>query len=160
MPLPYVDPYPTTAEDRLAVILACWPCCRDEGKAATDRAIRELVAVAAQLLVSDAKTCFATGSDPEGGSWPPLKRPRRLRGGLVQLDAKPLRDTNVLMGSITGSVQGNTVSVGTKVNYGGFQNFGTRYIPPRRFLGVSAKTRQRIEGLVVQAVLGQIRGQT
>ncbi len=113
------------------------------------------LAVTAQLLVSDAKQCFATATDPNGGSWPPLKRPSKRRGGA---SAKPLRDTDRLMASITGQVQGNTASVGTNVSYAPFHQFGTKYIPPRRFLGVSAKTRTRIEGLVVKAVMTQLRG--
>ncbi len=120
--------------------------------------LRQPLAVAAQLMVSESKQTFVQQKDVSGNPWPPLKNPRRLRGGLVQLDARPLRNTGRLMASITGSVQGNTASAGTNVFYAGYQQFGTRYMVARRFLGISAKTRSRIEGLVRQAVLKQLRG--
>ncbi len=115
--------------------------------------------IAEQLLISDSKQAFAKAADVDGNPWPPLKAPRRLPGGLKQLDAKPLRDTGRLMASITGRIEeGKRVVVGTNVSYSVFHQYGTKYIVARRFLGISAKTRGRIEGLVRTAILKQLGG--
>lgn len=133
------------------------------------------LAVAGQLLVSDARQCFAQGRDPAGRPWAPLKNPSKKRGGP---SAKPLRHTGRLMGSITSGVSGNRVAVGTNVFYAPYQNFGTRrtikgvrigprgksrdiqvqHISARPFLGVSVTTRRRIEDLIARAAAAQLRG--
>lgn len=60
-----------------------------------------------QILVSDVKRRFLTGTAPDGQKWRPLKY-ARPRGG-----NQPLRDTGRLMNSFVGRVAGDAVVVGT-----------------------------------------------
>ena len=74
---------------------------------------------------------FEQSRSPDGTAWQALKRPRP-RGG-----DRPLQDTGVLMGSITAQVHGNTLQIGTAIDYAHYHQFGTQHIPARPFLGVS-----------------------
>lgn len=70
------------------------------------------------ILVADIKTRFATGTDPAGQRWRPLKHPRP-RGG-----DQPLRDTGRLMASFTARVEPAAVVVGTNHPGAALQNAG------------------------------------
>lgn len=74
---------------------------------------------------------FEQSRSPDGTAWQALKRPRP-RGGEY-----PLQDTGVLMGSITAQAHGNTLQIGTAIDYAHYHQFGTQHIPARPFLGVS-----------------------
>lgn len=71
-----------------------------------------------QILLSDVKSRFSTGTDPRGVKWRPLKF-SRPNGGDV-----PLRDTGVLMASFTGGSDGRSVWVGTTHPGAKLHNFG------------------------------------
>lgn len=74
--------------------------------------------IVGQLMVSDIKSRFATGTDPAGRKWRPLKHPRP-RGG-----NQPLRDTGLLMASFTARVEPTAVVVGTNRAGAALHNFG------------------------------------
>jgi len=71
-----------------------------------------------QILVSDVKSRFSTGTSPAGVKWRPLAHPRP-NGGDV-----PLRDTGVLMASFTGGSDGRSAWVGTTHPGASLHNFG------------------------------------
>lgn len=74
--------------------------------------------IVGQVMVSDIKSRFATGTDPAGRKWRPLKHPRP-RGG-----NQPLRDTGMLMNSFTARVEPTAVVVGTNRAGAALHNFG------------------------------------
>jgi len=74
--------------------------------------------VVGQIMVSDIKGRFATGTDPAGRKWQSLKH-SRPRGG-----NQPLRDTGRLMASFTARVEPTAVVVGTNVAGAALHNFG------------------------------------
>lgn len=93
------------------------------------------------LLISATKQNFAQGVDPDGDPWVPLKNPSKRRGGSSAL---PLRDTGVLMASVTASGVGSIdemtsrgITFGTAISYGIYHQEGTRHIPQRKFLGLN-----------------------
>jgi phage gpG-like protein len=111
-------------------------------------------------LQSQAQLNFVGGHDPDGGVWAPLRHPSRRRGGP---SAKPLRDTDVLMGSMVsngpGHVDQRTPSSlvwGTSVSYGIFHQQGTRHIPARPFLGLTSQMIDRIAQIVADVAEKQI----
>lgn len=67
-------------------------------------------------LAENVRMTFVMGASPYGVPWAPL----RHRKG------QPLRDTGRLMNSITHRVVGNTVEVGTNVEYAPTHQFGAR----------------------------------
>ena len=82
---------------------------------------------AAMLVEREAKLNITRGR-PE---WPPLKPETIKRKG----SSKALIDTGTLRASITHKVHSNYAEVGPfGVKYAVFQEYGTRYIPPRPFL--------------------------
>lgn len=112
------------------------------------------------LLVADAKRNFDEGHGPNGEVWPPLKRPRKKgRSG-----EKPLRDTGVLMASLSAGRPGSISEVtpqglrfGTSVAYASFHQRGTRTIPRRRFLGVGVELRRKMDAVVSEALAEVVR---
>lgn len=67
---------------------------------------------------------FRDGRSPRGESWEPLTHvtlSRRKNGGV---GAKPLMDTGRLRDSIGHAVQGDTVEIGTNVEYAALHQFG------------------------------------
>lgn len=88
---------------------------------------RELV----QVMVSDVKRRFATGTTPGGAKWKPLKY-GRPRGG-----TQPLRDTGRLMASIVGRFDRTSVTVGTAHPGAALANYGGTVRPRKgKFLAV------------------------
>ncbi len=120
--------------------------------------ILRAVAVSLQAF---SKERFDTATDPWGQPWKPLKKPSKKRGGA---SAKPLRDTGLLMGSLTArSGQGHTEEYGpTSLVWGsaldraGWHNEGTRTIPARPFLDVSPQLEERLARLVGNLVVEQL----
>lgn len=107
----------------------------------------------ALYLNAQARKCFDEQRAPDGTPWAKFKRPPSVkRGGS---SSKLLRDTGILMGSMTAQVQGHVEEVtatslrwGSNVPYAAFHQYGTRFIPARPFLGITAKDVERI-GLIV-----------
>jgi phage gpG-like protein len=118
------------------------------------------------LVLGDVRGLFDRGESPDGESWLPLKRARR-RNKAVGTVGLPLRDTGVLMASVTvagapGSifdVGPSWLTVGTNLKskkgapYPYFHQYGTRTIPARPFLGFTPKTIDRIDQILTAAVV-------
>jgi phage gpG-like protein len=113
-------------------------------------------------LQSQAQLNFAGGHSPEGAAWATLRHPSRRRGGP---SAKPLRDTGILMGSMTSNGPGHvdqrtpsSLTWGTNVSYAGYHQWGTRHIPARPFLGLTGPMIERIADLVADVAARQVAG--
>lgn len=117
-------------------------------------------------LASEAKRNFSEGRDPDGNPWKPLKRQRnrkrdrRAKGGTGQ---KPLRDTGLLMASMSARGSGAVRDIGafhleqgTSISYGAFHQFGTRHIPARRFAGITSKMLDRIADFILADAVRQL----
>ena len=111
-----------------------------------------------------------TNLGPDGTPWTPSRRARRKAGG------RTLWDTGRLVASLTHSVSGGSVSVGSGVIHAGVHQFGATIrpktaralsfvgadgtrrtvksvtIPARPYLGVSAEDRDDILDLLAQRV--------
>ena len=104
------------------------------------------------LLISATKKNFAQGSSPDGEPWAPLLHPRRRSKGVD----RPLRDTGLLMASVTGgsnsvdSVTPQSLIVGSNLFYAGFHQFGTRKMVARPFLGMTEDVAQKIEWICAE----------
>jgi len=131
-------------------------------------AARPALEAIGRAIVSDIQMGFKRGVDPQGKAWEKLK----LRQG------QPLRKTGALQRSITFTIKGNTVEVGTNIPYapyhqhgavikpkkpGGKLNFfaGGRWfslngsvLPARQFIGYGPRQEKR----VANALRGYIKG--
>ncbi len=128
--------------------------------------------VARQLLVSATKMNFALGQSPDGIPWAPLKKPRQRKRDKSKKRKDrsadlPLRDTGLLMASVTGSgagsideISGNTLRWGTSVFYAPFHQFGTRHIPRRPFMGMTPELKARIDSVLKKFIAKLISGST
>jgi phage gpG-like protein len=130
---------------------------------------RPALADTSVYLGAEYKRSFAESRSPDGTPWRPLKRQRsrrrdrRAKGGSGQ---KPLRDTGLLMASSSGGagfikqLTALSLEQGTNVEYAGFQNNGTRFIPARPFVGVGPKQADMIERIVADRIERQLFGGT
>jgi phage gpG-like protein len=123
----------------------------------------------AVLLSAESKKCFAGSKGPEGAAWAPLKRPRRRRrdrqGRRRRRGSgdKPLRDTDVLMLSVTAGGRKHVEQItrtalvwGSDLDYADFHQDGTKTIPARPFVGVSAALLQRMERMTAEYVAREL----
>lgn len=119
---------------------------------------------ASVYLAAQSKLCFAESRTPDGTPWPPFKRtPSRRRGGR---SAKLLIDKGILAASMSAAAAGARGAVrdltrvsleqGTNIDYAGWQNFGTRTIPAREFVGITPAHAARIEELIADDVVRQM----
>ena len=114
---------------------------------------RPLRAVAL-YLESQAKRSFASQAAPDGTPWAGWKRvPDQARGGPA---SKLLRDTDVLMASMTGQGPDHVEDVtsvaliwGTAVPYGKYHQYGTAHVPARPFIGFTPQMGVRLEQILV-----------
>lgn len=97
---------------------------------------REPLTAARVLLVADVRENFDQGHDPEGQAWLPLKNPSQRRGGA---SAKPLRDKDILMASVTAQGNGHVETLtdtelvlGTNLDYAAPQQFGASIFFPEK----------------------------
>lgn len=98
-----------------------------------------------RVLIAATKENFDAGHDPDRNPWKPLK----YRIG------RPLRKTEAMMRSLTaggvGSIdelRASGLRYGTSIFYAGFHQRGTRTIPQRRFLGITAVMRDRFDQIL------------
>lgn len=103
------------------------------------RPLGPLLKILQVAVVADTKLNFDSSAGPDGRPWAPLKL-ARPRGG-----NKPLRDTGLLLASITGGahslnrVSGNTVIVGTNRVGARLHQYGGTVTPKRgKFLAIPA----------------------
>lgn len=78
------------------------------------------------MAASDVRDRFSRGVSPEGVSWVPLAHPRPSGG-----NAQPLRDNGLLMASVYGRSDRNSVTVGTNLVYASLHQFGGVIRPVR-----------------------------
>lgn len=129
---------------------------KERGVALAGLSFRKPLQTVAFLLGAEARRCFDEGRAPDGTPWAPLKNPSRRRGGA---SAKPLRDTGMLMASLTGRAGGHVEEVtdtalvwGTNVAYAGYHQGGTRTIPARPFLGITPRMQDKIVMILFEHV--------
>ena len=79
----------------------------------------------AVAMTTEVQLTFRKEQTPDGSGWAPLKRGRSRKGG-GKGRGKILRDTGRLANSITGVAAGNSVIVGTNVEYAPYHQFGTK----------------------------------
>ncbi len=120
--------------------------------------LRHALRTVALYLSSQARKAFDAQASPDGVPWAKFKRPPSVkRGGPT---SKLLRDTGILMGSLTGQASGGHVEEitagslrwGSNVPYGGYHQAGTKTIPARPFLGVTPAMVGRIKLILADAV--------
>lgn len=106
-------------------------------------------------IKADTKKNFVEAHDPEGNAWLPLKRPRPGSKG----KDRPLRDTGLLMASVSARGQGGyeqiedtRLEMGTVLDYAGYQQDGTRFIPARPFLGFGPQLMDLIERIIGEEI--------
>ncbi len=124
---------------------------------AVERALARLSAAAADLtpamlaisgiLADEAERSFEAEAGPDGRAWPDLAdSTKRARGRRGHWPGPMLQVSGRLAGSITGAHGPDFAAAGTNVVYAAVQQFGGRAgrggaaeIPPRPFLGLSAR---------------------
>lgn len=134
-------------------------------------------------LAAATKENFEGSHTPDGDPWAPLKRPRSRKRDKVKRNPgstgdKPLRDTNLLMGSVSagdaskeGSVRELTshrLLFGSNLFYGLFHQEGTKTksgavcIPKREWLGISQSSTEAIgqilEDYAVKVIVSRFPG--
>ncbi|MBX9901253.1 MAG: hypothetical protein K2Y28_10785 [Burkholderiaceae bacterium] len=71
----------------------------------------------------------------------------------------PLLVTGELYASIEHELSGNEAVIGTKMEIGAYQEFGTDKIPPRPFMGPAAfKNKDKIERIMAKGVVAGMLG--
>lgn len=135
-----------------AIELSKLPEVLKRGKVNPERAKRAFFKVARQVLIAETKKCFDEGRSPDGAVWLPLKHPR-VRGSGTP---RPLRDTGILMASITANgpdhverIEGQSLIFGTKAIQAGLHQYGGTQLPKNKFLTIPVS----IEALRVQSPL-------
>lgn len=95
----------------------------------------------------------STKTAPDGARWAPLAASTVKQKGNRNI----LVDVGRLAGSISYSVAGDVVIVGTSVSYAGFHQGGTSRMPQREFLGLSEANVSEVE-TVAASVIARIFG--
>ncbi len=90
------------------------------------------------------KTSFQESRTPTGTDWKTLD-PETIKRRRKQ-SSKPLIDTGVLRNSTYARSGARTIYFGTNISYAGFQQFGTRRIPARPFLPITAQGELTMAG--------------
>ena len=100
------------------------------------------------LMYKDVNDHFSKAKSDTGG-WTPL----RFRSG------KPLQDTGMLKRSVQASNTKDRAVVtagNSAVDYAGFQNYGTKNIPARKFLWISKDTKTNIKKILGKFFVGNM----
>jgi phage gpG-like protein len=100
------------------------------------------------VLAREYLICFDGSRDPSGVPWTPL---RGRRG-------KPLVRSGALRSSGRARRGPRGVAYGSDSPYAGYQNFGTRTIPARPFVGVSEAVADEIAGLAADWLAANLGG--
>ena len=92
--------------------------------------------VGAEAIVRLIANTFQTSKSPTGEKWDDLD-PKTVKKRKKNSD-KPLLDSTRLSRSLLNASYGaRSIKFGTNVEYAGYQQFGTRYIPARPFLPIT-----------------------
>ncbi len=97
---------------------------------ATEMARQQSAASLEALAVAGMRAAIETSTAPDGTPYPPLKRPR------PDGTTKPLKHTGLLEASLSARYVNGELILYSDHPAAKFQNFGTRTIPARRFLGI------------------------
>lgn len=111
--------------------------CQARAEGIARGSFRQPLTAVKVLLVADVRDNFDQGHAPDGAAWLALKNPSQRRGGA---SAKPLRDTGLLMASVTAQGAGHVerlsdteLVLGTNLAYAGVHQHGaTIFFPERR----------------------------
>lgn len=109
------------------------------------------------LLIKESLNCFDQSVDPNGNPWGPLKHPRTRGSG----DPAPLRDTGVLMASMTATRSGTEGAIrdrgpgwirfGTSIPYAAIHQYGGTIVPRQaQFLCIPATAEAAYAGSPTQ----------
>ena len=90
---------------------------------------------------------FQESGRPE--KWTPLAASTLKQKRRLGYSSKPLIRTGALRNSVTGSVRGNLLAIGTSVEYAKFHQLGTKFIPSRPFLIFQSEDIDQINFLVL-----------
>lgn len=93
---------------------------------------------------------FDRASAPDGSPWPPLKDPKAGR--------RPLVKTGALRASVRARPAGDGVLVYSPLPHAAYQHGGTRTIPARPFLGLSAAALGGLAAEVADFAAGRVWG--
>jgi phage gpG-like protein len=123
-----------------AIDLAKLPQVLKAGKIDPGRAKTAFFKNARMLLISETKKCFDEGRSPDGQVWLPVKHPR-VRGSGTPV---PLRDTGILMASVTAKSHenrvdresGNTLEWGTNAIQANLMQYGGTIYPKNKYLTI------------------------
>ena len=96
------------------------PTLRELAVQVTKPRLEIVLRAGAIMAASDVRNNFAKSVSPEGVPWRRLAYPRINSKG----DDKPLRDTGILMASVYGRSDGNSITVGTNLIYAALHQFG------------------------------------
>ena len=167
------------ATANLTITLAELPGVLDEVARETEpKDLKPLLETMSVYLSATAKRRFHEGIDPDGAIWKPLAmqraRPRdKVNRNPRSTGQKPLRDTGLLMASVTGGAGGfvnigdTWLEQGTNLEYAAFHQFGvgpirpvtkkalfwpgaahpvkgTKGIPARPFLGINDRDADKL----------------
>ena len=98
-----------------------------------------------QVMGAATKENFLGSHDPDGNPWPPLKY--RIGRPLIKTGAMLASLHAAGVGSID-ELRASGLRYGTSIFYAGFHQRGTRTIPQRRFLGITAIMRDRFDQIL------------
>lgn len=91
-------------------------------------------------------------TSPGGAKWAPLKASTIARKGTDNI----LVDNGQLLGSISHIAQSHLAVVGTNVFYAPFHQDGTKKMPAREFIGLSAANQTEVEHIINTFVARQL----
>lgn len=107
-----------------------------------DRLPPEVYTSIADLALKSVQTNFELGGRPS--TW------ERKKNG----EPSFLQKTGALKESINTTVQGNTIEIGSPLDYAVFNQEGTGHIPSRPFILLQKEDEEEIENIVRKALMG------
>lgn len=126
------------------------PSVLKSSKIDPEKAKRAFFKNARMLLIAETKRCFDEGRGPDGEVWLPVKHPR-VRGSGTPV---PLRDTGMLMASVTSNgsknhvdrEEGTALVFGTNAVQANLQNYGGTVYPKNKFLTIPVSLEAKRAG--------------
>lgn len=92
-------------------------------------------------------------------AWPQLADSTLAHHAAMGVGDTPLLVTGELYGSIQREIAGNEAVIGTTMEIGAYQEFGTEKIPPRPFMGPAAYVnREKIEQIMARSAVAGLLG--
>lgn len=121
----------------------------DSLRALAGRAVesRELLEPLAKRVRYTMQLNIIQSRTPDGDPYRPLKLPIRKKVRTTEL--RPLLDSAKLINSFAYQfVSDQEVHIGDPTEYGIFQNFGTRHVPSREFIGIRLEETEAMNAVV------------